>query len=248
MRERVVASSIMILAVVFGVGSLALFIGFPVGSVEATTTRWPLVGILLWDGLLSLVFFLQHSGMVRRQFRAKVAGVIPPPYYRAVYTIATGVVLAGVVVLWQPSRDHLLLVPGPLSWAARALILGAVALFLWGAFTLRDLDLFGLGSIRMHLRGGAEPAPVFIVRGPYRWVRHPWYLGAILLFWSSTDITSDRLLFNILWTGWIYVATRWEEADLLKDFGCAYEAYRRQVPMLIPWRRPYAASPAAAAQ
>lgn len=36
-----------------------------------------------------------------------------------------------------------------------------------------------------------EPT-VFIVRRPYRWVRHPWYLVAIMLFWSSVDFTSDR--------------------------------------------------------
>jgi len=35
-----------------------------------------------------------------------------------------------------------------------------------------------------------EPA-VFIVRRAYRWVRHPWYLVAIMLFWSCVDFTSD---------------------------------------------------------
>ena len=36
-----------------------------------------------------------------------------------------------------------------------------------------------------------EPA-VFIVRRPYRWVRHPRYLVAIMLLWSWVDFTSSR--------------------------------------------------------
>ncbi len=149
-------------------------------------------------------------------------------------------VLASVVILWQPSEDRLLVLEGPFRWAAHALALGAISLFLWGAFALRGLDLFGLSPIRAHLRGSTEPSPVFIVRGPYRWTRHPWYLGAIMLLWSCTDLTADRLLFNVLWTGWICIGTKLEEADLLSDFGVLYDKYRQQVPMLIPWCRPAA--------
>src|SRR5215472_18002265 len=42
-----------------------------------------------------------------------------------------------------------------------------------------------------------------IVRRPYRWVRHPWYLAAIMLFRSCVDFTSGRLLFNVLSTAWV---------------------------------------------
>jgi methanethiol S-methyltransferase len=228
----------MILAVVCSVGSLALFVGFLVGFPGAVRMRWPQSGVLWWDGLLSLAFFLQHSGMVRRQFRSRISGVVPPPYHRAVYSIVSGVVLAGVVILWQPSEGHLLVLEAPLGWAARALAPLAISLFIWGAFTLRGVDLFGLGAIKAHLRGSMEPAPVFIVRGPYRWMRHPWYLGAIMLFWSCTDLTADRLLFNVLWTAWVCIGARLEEADLLGEFGDAYDKYRRRVPMLIPCRGP----------
>lgn len=78
-----------------------------------------------------------------------------------------------------------------------------------------------------------EPA-VFIVRRAYRWVRHPWYLVAIMLFWSSVDFTSDRLLLNV----WVRLGTRLEQIDLVSDFGGVYEKYRGRVPMLIPWHRP----------
>jgi hypothetical protein len=82
-----------------------------------------------------------------------------------------------------------------------------------------------------------EPA-VFIVRRPYRGVRHPGYLAAIMLFWSCVDFKSDCLLFNVLWTDWICLGTRLEQIDLcIRLFGDVYEKYRGRVPMLIPWHQ-----------
>ena len=37
------------------------------------------------------------------------------------------------------------------------------------------------------------------------------------------DFTSDRLLFNVLWTSWVCLGTRLEENDLVHDFGDVYE-------------------------
>jgi protein-S-isoprenylcysteine O-methyltransferase Ste14 len=60
------------------------------------------------------------------------------------------------------------------------------------------------------------------------------------LFWTNPEVTTDRLLFNILWTGWIYIGTLWEERDLLSEFGNTYAEYQKHVPMFFPWRRPAA--------
>lgn len=75
---------------------------------------------------------------------------------------------------------------------------------------------------------------LFVVRGLYRWVRHPLYLFMILMIWSCPDLTSDRLLFNGLWTVWIVIGSILEERDLVSEFGNAYREYQRKVPMLIP--------------
>ena len=72
------------------------------------------------------------------------------------------------------------------------------------------------------------------------WVRHPFYACILVFLWSCPDLTADRLVFNVLWTAWIVVGTLLEERDLLAEFGDAYAAYRRQVPMLVPWRGPVA--------
>jgi hypothetical protein len=234
--ERVLANVTSVLAILFGLGSLALFMLVPAGSLRVMPARWSEAGVLWWDAALCLAFFLQHSGMVRKGFRARLGQVVPPRYHRAIYAIASGIVLTGLVVFWQPSENRVLVLAGPYLWLAHGVAVLALVLFGWSATALRTFDGFGLAPIRAWLRGREEPPSVFVVRGPYRWVRHPWYLCALLLFWSRPELTSDGLLFNLLWSAWIIVGAKLEEGDLATEFGAAYGEYRRKVPMLIPWR------------
>jgi len=235
MSDRLLAKGVMAAAVVCGVGGIGLLVAFP-GGWPLVRFHWPLAGALCWDAFLSLLFFLQHSGMVRRGFRARLAIVIPPRYHGAVYSIASGVALAVVVLFWQPSDMPLLILNGLSRGLAQTCAILAIVIFVWGASALRGFDPFGLGPIRAYLHGQEQGPPPFVVRGPYRWVRHPLYFAILLLIWVSPDVTADRLLFNILWTAWIYVGARLEEKDLVRGFGDSYERYRRKVPILIPWR------------
>jgi len=227
--------AMIVLAVVLGVGSVALFAAM--GSLSFAQKGWSESRILAWDTALSVAFFLQHSGMVRRRFRARLAAVIAPHHQGAVYAIASGVVLTLVVVLWQRSETHLLALEGFAIWVARVCAVSAVVVFVRSAYVLGSLfDPLGLVPIKRHLRGISDRRSTFVVKGPYRWVRHPLYSCILILFWSNPDLTADRVLFNVLWTAWICVATVLEEADLVADFGDTYRDYRRKVPMLIPWR------------
>jgi protein-S-isoprenylcysteine O-methyltransferase Ste14 len=105
----------------------------------------------------------------------------------------------------------------------------------WGMWALRSIDMFGLSPILENLRAGPSPSMSFTIAGPYRWVRHPLYLFMIVLFWAYPSLTvDDRLLFNILWTIWVFIGTILEERDLVDDFGDAYRDYQAKVPMLLP--------------
>jgi methanethiol S-methyltransferase len=194
MKTKLFNYSMLVLAPACGAVSLVLFAA--AGSFHVVRMRWPEVVVLLWDRLLSLAFFLQHSGMVRRPFRARMAGVIPPRYHGAIYSIASGVVLTTVVVLWQPSEARLLTFQGLPRWILQGCSVLAIVGFAWRVLALRPFDPFGLTPIKAHLRGNPVQPSTLLVRGPYRWVRHPLYFCILVLIWSSPDQCSSLVRRN----------------------------------------------------
>ncbi len=223
------------LTVTIGGGSLVLFAYFVLfGTPFAIDIVHSRPARLAWDSLLCLIFFLQHSGMIRRSAKERIANRVPATYYPALYSIASGLALFALVVLWQPTDQFLFRVQGLGRWISAGLALLAVAGFGWGVRSLGGFDPFGVLPLKADVRGASPLRPVFVARGPYRYVRHPLYLCMLLLIWSTPRLSTDQLLFNVLWTAWIVVGTILEERDLLVDFGQTYRQYQDCVPMLIP--------------
>ena len=74
--------------------------------------------------------------------------------------------------------------------------------------------------------------------GPYRFIRHPGYLGSLLCL-NGIGLASGNTLVvtaSIIVTGAAYgYRIRVEDAMLIRAFGEAYESYRRSTGALIPW-------------
>jgi len=223
------------LARILGGMSLLVFMIFLfVGSLNLFDMRLDESEILWFDTGLSFLFFIQHSGMIRKPFQRWLAGFIREEYVGAIYAIASGIVLLLVILLWQTSAQTVISPSGLFRWSLRAVFSLCLLGFYWGGKALRFFDPLGLRLIINRLRGGnPKPMPI-TVAGPYRWVRHPLYLFMILMIWSCPDLTRDRLLFNLLWTAWIVIGSYLEEIDLTVEFGDAYRQYQKRVPMLIP--------------
>jgi hypothetical protein len=102
---RIAAYAVIFLALAVGGGSLVLFAVFLLyGPLPALPLARSEPGRLAWDFALSAMFFIQHSGMIRRPVQARLAAFVPEGCERAAYAIASGAALALVLVLWQPSE------------------------------------------------------------------------------------------------------------------------------------------------
>jgi protein-S-isoprenylcysteine O-methyltransferase Ste14 len=234
---RFTAYVMICLAVLFGGGSLIAFLVFLLaGSPELLSLHLRANEVLWWDMGLCIAFFFQHSGMVRKSFRQLLAHFLPVEYEGAVYAIASGIALSGLMVLWQKSAPTLTAPGGVFRWPFYIAYLLSFAGFIWGARALGAFDPYGLRPILGRLRDRKPRRMSFVVKGPYRWVRHPLYLFMILMIWSCPDLTADRMLFNSLWTVWIVIGSILEERDLVLEFGDVYREYQRRVPMFIPRR------------
>jgi protein-S-isoprenylcysteine O-methyltransferase Ste14 len=224
------------MSILIGGGSMLIF-----GWFLLTGRFFPLnLGLndsteLALNALLCMFFFIPHSVMVRKPFQRWLEGTFPSVFTGAIYSITSGIGLLLLVFLWQQSSVVFISLQGLPRLFCRMMFLLAVAGNIWGNRSLRHLDPLGIKSIRYRLRGKELQPQPFVIHGPYRFVRHPLYLFSLMMIWSFPDLTSDRLLFNFLWTVWIIIGTLLEERDLASTHGKTYLDYQQKVPMLIPF-------------
>lgn len=234
MRALLLASSLFF----GGVSLLAFYAVLFAGPFELVPLGLDPETALLWDATLCGAFFVQHSVMVRPWVRSVLGRAVPSSHLAALYSIASGVVLLALVLFWQVTDVSLVVVAGGGRVALRAVFVASTLFFGWAIKSLGSFDAFGTRA----LRSAEEEKGPFVVRGPYRWVRHPLYALFLVMLWSSPDVTADRLLLSLLFSGWLVLGALLEERDLVRRFGDEYRRYQAAVPMLIPWRPPGAAS------
>jgi protein-S-isoprenylcysteine O-methyltransferase Ste14 len=201
------------------------------------------VASLVVDLALLTVFALQHSVMARPAFKYWWTRIIPEPAERSTYVLASSLALIALFAFWRPLGGVVWNVENP---AAAALLHGLCAfgwlLVLVSTFLLNHFDLFGLRQVWLELLDRDYRPIGFKTPGPYRLVRHPLYVGWLFAFWATPTMTAAHLLFAIATTGYILIAIRFEERDLITHLGDAYREYREAVPMLIPFTRRKAAN------
>jgi methanethiol S-methyltransferase len=195
----------------------------------------PATAVLVDVGLI-LLFGLQHSVMARPAFKRAWTLIVPKELERSVYVLLSSVVLVVLMSQWRP-------IPTPVLWHADAawstalgwsvMVLGVLVL-LWTTFLIDHFELFGLRQGWETLRAKELRGPAFVTPWLYRIVRHPLYLGWLLIFWGAPTMTAGHALFSAGMSAYILVALRYEERDLVRHIGEKYERYRQQVPALLP--------------
>lgn len=205
-------------------------------TIDLGRTPPPPVWALAVNAGLIALFGLQHSVMARQGFKRAWTRVVPKEAERSVYVLASSVVLAIILWLWQP-------IPAPMIWqgettlaavAGWGVMAAGVVILLWSTFLIDHLDLFGLRQAWSALTDRPTGSPRFMTPMLYRIVRHPLYLGWFMIFWGTPQMSAGHLLFAIGMSGYIFVAIRYEERDLVSFHGEDYERYRQQVPMVVP--------------
>jgi protein-S-isoprenylcysteine O-methyltransferase Ste14 len=83
----------------------------------------------------------------------------------------------------------------------------------------------------------ADPPRELVVRGLYRYVRNPMYLSVTAIVLGEVLLTGSRPLL-VYWALWFLAVNLfvlgYEEPALRRQFGAAYDAYRRNVGRWLP--------------
>jgi len=142
-----------------------------------------------------------------------------------------------------------ILVPGSVTVAIPLSLLPSGAEFHLGGWRLIGLFPIALGAV-FYLRcawdfafvGRGTPAPidppkVLVVRGLYRLVRNPMYVGVLLILFGEAIVFASSVLVRyalVVWLLFHLFVVLYEEPTLKEKFGTAYEDYCRAVPRWIP--------------
>ena len=187
------------------------------------------------DVLLLALFAAQHSIMARRGFKQWWTRFVPQPAERSTYVLAASLALALMIWQWRPISGVVWSVDDS---AARYLLIalfgGGWAILFIASFMINHFELFGLQQSYGYWRGRRFEPLAFRTPALYRLVRHPIYLGIILGFWATPNMTVGHLLFSIVTTGYILLGIAFEERDLIAQFGNQYRRYKVEVGMLLP--------------
>jgi protein-S-isoprenylcysteine O-methyltransferase Ste14 len=140
--------------------------------------------------------------------------------------------LGGAWVPWQILRHGR--TPTPAAWEAAGVIAAGTALYAW--------CVWNFAAVGRGTPGPWDAPSRFVAAGPYRWVRNPIYLAALLIVLGEAWLfMSPRLLAyaGVMAVFFHLFVTGYEERTLRRRFSSTYLDYRRTVPrwILRPPRR-----------
>ncbi len=143
------------------------------------------------------------------------------------------VLVPGTVLFYIPieiaSSTERLVPLGPLRFLGLGPLALGIAIVLWCA---RDFAVKGRGT-----PAPIDPPKELVVRGLYRYVRNPMYVGAVLILVGHVGwfLALELLLYLalVLLAFHLFVVL-YEEPALTRKFGDAYRDYQAAVPRWIP--------------
>ena len=161
--------------------------------------------------------------------------MFPEGLERATYVHASNLTLWPVLLFWQPIPIVLV----DLS-SVRPLMMGIYwvgwLIVLLSSLNIDLLELWGLRQAWSWSRGEVYEPPPFKESWLYRQVRHPIYLGLLIAFWATPQLTVGHALFAGCMSAYIFIGAWFEERDLVRKHGESYRDYQRKVPAyLLAW-------------
>jgi methanethiol S-methyltransferase len=188
---------------------------------------------LAFDVALFTLFAVHHSIFARSSVKGWMKRAIRPELERSVYTWVASLLFLAVCAAWRPVPGVLWRVSSPWLTILRGAQIVSTIFVLLAARRLDPLALAGVAQLfdRGTSRPTLErPAPDPLVEtGAYGFVRHPIYFGWFVVVWCAPVMNGTRLVFAAVSCLYLLLAVPFEERDLRRTFGPAYERYAARV-------------------
>jgi protein-S-isoprenylcysteine O-methyltransferase Ste14 len=182
--------------------------------------------------LVLLLYAIQSEVRFGAKARSHATGASDRHSTLAV-SLSSAVPVIGFVLVMKSRMPAPLPGMPSIAWFGVGLGASGLLLRLWAVLTLRERYT---RTLLLHEGHTIERG------GPYRFVRHPGYLGSLLCL-NGIALASGDALVLLASIGATYAAYTYrvqvEDAMLVAAFGAPYESYRRETGALFPLFRRY---------
>lgn len=217
------AAGALLFAAALASGGYSYVVGFD-AVAPAGSALWP--GVLYNVTLFSL-FAMHHSLLARSGVKHWLHARVGPALERVLYVILASGLFLWCCLAWEPLPGVWYTLLEPWRWIGLAVQGAGVVVTVLAA---RAVDLRELAGLRTPRQATGAPLDRPLeTHGVYGWVRHPMYLGWLLLVAGAPVMTATRGWFAVTSLAYLMVAIPFEERSLAAAFGPPYRAYQRTV-------------------
>ena len=190
---------------------------------------------MTWLILLVILWGVVHSIMASLGFKSaleKMLGAKAMRFYRLFFNIFSVITIIPVLWLAKVLPDSTLYtIPKPWLY----LMLFGQALSAVGEVVgLFQTDVWEFAGLRQVIAPHAEGKKFLVIKGLYKYMRHPLYTFGLLFVWLTPVMSANMFVLYISLTIYTIIGAHFEERKLLREFGEDYARYKENTPMLMP--------------
>ncbi len=237
MSEPTVPLRVRVSAIVSLTGAMVFVLALACGAwfyqvrlraVPPGAAPWRTAEAVLFNFALFSMFALHHSVLARPAVKRWLARVVPVELERTSFVWVASVLFIAMCLAWRPAAGVVWEMRGGMQGVGYAM---QVAGLWFTVASARRIDVLDLAGVRWVLGAAAarEGGDDLTERGPYTFVRHPIYLGWVLLTFGAPQMTLGRLTFAFISFVYLLVAVPLEERALLARHGDSYRRYQSRV-------------------
>lgn len=191
-------------------------------------------------------YFLLHSFLASNACKAAFKSTFTNAShtYRLLYNITATVLLMPMLYyIYLVPSETLIQWSGIYSTLANVIAGIAVIGFIYSLKYYGGMDFLGVTQYKNKM---PDESGDFVISPLHRFVRHPWYLFALMIIWTR-DMNAHFFLSAVLMSAYFFIGAYFEEQKLKAHFGDRYANYMSKVPGIIPSVKRFL-TPAEAAQ
>ncbi|XP_050297793.1 nurim homolog [Anthonomus grandis grandis] len=216
---KIIISLTSFVIAAYSILELTYFLSVPKTLIKKSDSWVDTSQNMLVNMVLLSIFILQHSAMASQKYKNFVKSRVVDDISRSFYVTATAATLLLIIKNWQPTLN-LIIWNFDLSYKPLWLLYISIHTGTWMIIYVANIctdipELVGLKQVYYSLINQPDPMKrkSLQLQRLTSHMRHPSFLGFLLIFWFFPVMTLDRMLLATILSCYMYIAWNTDGED-----------------------------------